>query len=40
MSTITRSQGVCTGYGYLAGAGHEGMTEELDNEVIKAAKFL
>ncbi|MEM3859946.1 MAG: hypothetical protein QW478_11195, partial [Candidatus Micrarchaeaceae archaeon] len=39
--TITRSKGYDTGYfGIRAGAGYEGKTKELDDAVMKEAKFL
>lgn len=37
---IERSSGTITGYGYLAGSGFSGKTEELDNVIQKEAEIL
>ncbi len=38
--TIERFAGYNTGYGYIVGGGYSGYTDELDKEVMKAARFL
>src|SRR3972149_6383681 len=39
--TITRSEGLYTGYGaYFCGNGYEGLTKELDNTVKREAELL